>query len=519
MQVITKLKYSTCLGLVVIGGFLLILHWNTISLPLIRDEGEYAYAAWSLTHGLMPYANAFIQKPPMIIYTYCLAQFFGHGSWVSVRWLLLLFQFGSIILLGAIAYREIDRSAAWSSMLLLGPMLMMPQLEQFTANTEQFAMLPLLGLWFIYSMQKSKSTTKNWFVAGGIGMITLLYKYSLAPIVFYIFTVWVIESYNQHIKVGIIIRISAALAGAVSLAILILSIFIHYDYCATLYDCTIRFNKMYAVAHILNWDYFRLIMSSLVKVWWVLFILVILFFTQRPPRWWFYLGLIIAALISTTGSGYTHYYLPVMPILALLAAGGLSFIHRFLVTYCKSVPNLTLFVILVFTLLLVLYPSKKQLIMSKEEIEYTKYCNQPFSEAVLIAEKIAEKTTPEDSILVAGSEPEILYYAKRKSCTRFIIFYPLMLPTIVAKAYQIQAIQEIEKNPPRAIIFVNSNFSWLMNRASPKLIINFITSKLNDYMLYGGYKKTDNGGFWESRISTRADNSYSMFLFIRKESF
>ena len=44
--------------------------WN---MPLERDEGEYAYAGWLLLHGGIPYEQAFIQKPPMVFYSYLLA--------------------------------------------------------------------------------------------------------------------------------------------------------------------------------------------------------------------------------------------------------------------------------------------------------------------------------------------------------------------------------------------------------------------------------------------------------------
>ena len=49
------------------------LRWNNCNAPLTRDEGEYAYAGWLLLHGGIPYEQAFIQKPPMVFYSYLLA--------------------------------------------------------------------------------------------------------------------------------------------------------------------------------------------------------------------------------------------------------------------------------------------------------------------------------------------------------------------------------------------------------------------------------------------------------------
>src|SRR5262245_612625 len=49
------------------------LRWNTFDAPLVRDEGEYAYAGQLLRHGVLPYAGSFLQKPPMVAYSYALA--------------------------------------------------------------------------------------------------------------------------------------------------------------------------------------------------------------------------------------------------------------------------------------------------------------------------------------------------------------------------------------------------------------------------------------------------------------
>ncbi|MBP5788048.1 MAG: glycosyltransferase family 39 protein, partial [Kiritimatiellae bacterium] len=57
------------------------LQWNWFSMPLERDEGEYAYAAWLMRTGKgVPYRDSFLQKPPMIVYTYGLVESLAPGS-------------------------------------------------------------------------------------------------------------------------------------------------------------------------------------------------------------------------------------------------------------------------------------------------------------------------------------------------------------------------------------------------------------------------------------------------------
>ena len=56
-------------------GLIILLRYNNMNMPLERDEGEYAYGAWLLLSGKgFPYMDTFLQKPPLIIVMYLLAQ-------------------------------------------------------------------------------------------------------------------------------------------------------------------------------------------------------------------------------------------------------------------------------------------------------------------------------------------------------------------------------------------------------------------------------------------------------------
>jgi 4-amino-4-deoxy-L-arabinose transferase-like glycosyltransferase len=90
---------------------LLCLRWNTMNVPFERDEGEYAYAAWLWAEGGLPYRDAFMQKPPMIIYTYWVGQLFGDALWIP-RLLAFLFILISSYLLGRLAEKKIGKGTA-----------------------------------------------------------------------------------------------------------------------------------------------------------------------------------------------------------------------------------------------------------------------------------------------------------------------------------------------------------------------------------------------------------------------
>src|SRR5438445_537515 len=102
------------------------LRWNSYDLPLIRDEGEYAYSAQLLKRGLAPYEHSFLQKPPLVVYTYALADALAPKVYWFPRVLAALSAALATALTGWIAGREFGPGHAFPTMWLLTPMLLLP---------------------------------------------------------------------------------------------------------------------------------------------------------------------------------------------------------------------------------------------------------------------------------------------------------------------------------------------------------------------------------------------------------
>jgi hypothetical protein len=132
------------------------LRWNSLDAPLVRDEGEYAYAAQLLGHGQLPYEHSFLQKPPMVVYTYALANTLAPNTFWFPRVLAGLFALLAACLLGLIARLEFGPGLALPAMWLVTPMLLFPGLWQFAANTETFMLVPLLGTVAVYVVSRHR---------------------------------------------------------------------------------------------------------------------------------------------------------------------------------------------------------------------------------------------------------------------------------------------------------------------------------------------------------------------------
>src|SRR5262249_33125155 len=100
------------------------------------------------------------------------------------------------------------------------------------------------------------------------------------------------------------------------------------------------------------------------------------------------------------------------------------------------------------------------------------YGASPFPEAIEIAAHIAADSSPEDRVAVLGSEPEIYFYARRRSATGFIYMYGLMENQPYAHTMQETAIREIEASAPRYVVVVDIVESWLAGPLSQTTILN-----------------------------------------------
>ena len=89
--------------------------------------------------------------------------FFGRRACWRISFVAL-----ATILLGFIARKEFGDGVAWLAMLLVTPMILLPGLDQFPANTEMFLLLPLLATFAIYVHARHCGQKNNALARGGI---------------------------------------------------------------------------------------------------------------------------------------------------------------------------------------------------------------------------------------------------------------------------------------------------------------------------------------------------------------
>jgi hypothetical protein len=179
----------------------------------------------------------------------------------------------------------------------------------------------------------------------------------------------------------------------------------------------------------------------------------------------------------------THYFILLLPAVAMLAGVGISsfaeLFSRGRPSFLKkAVPALLVFVVLFQSV----HKQNDYLFrLSPERVSRVIYGLNPFPESLKIAEYIKNHSTAGDTIAILGSEPQIFFYSDRRSATKHIVVFPLMLKHRYVTKMQQEMIGEIESARPKYLIFVSISTSWMINPDSDKTIFTWFNQYQQKY--------------------------------------
>ena len=512
-------KPALWLGILGLALLFVLLRWNNFNAPLTRDEGEYAYAAQLLMSGSVPYEQSFLQKPPMIAYSYALAGLLAPDVFWSPRILANVFAALATVLLGYAARREFGPGVAMPAMWLMTPMVLLPELNQFIANTEMFMILPLMATVAVYVRSRhSKGGAAHWLAAGTLASITICYKYTAFPLLAFIFAAWSFEEWRGGKGLRAIAGYwMAALSGGIFAAAIVLAPFLLRDGGKRLWECTVVFNRYYAASPFFGMSGMWMMLRGFWSFWWILCLVPCLLIFNLERRVWFWAALFILAWLDTLGSRFGHYYIVIMPFWAVLVAVALRGFAGWAAGKVSPSWNRLGLVLTGFVVLAVLAPDARWLTLSREQFAVDSLGHwKAFLESPLIAARLKQLTTAQDFVYVAGSDPEILCYARRFSSTRFEISYPLMIPSPLVKSYQAEVIHDLQQRPPAAIVLVRTGLYWSPQPGVPADLPAFVKKLLVEhYDMVGGCVSDGKRVRWQEPLGREDMAQTTMMLFKR----
>jgi hypothetical protein len=244
---------------------------------------------------------------------------------------------------------------------------------------------------------------------------------------------------------------------------------------------------------------------------------------KMREHWDFWVGFPVFSFLSICPGFYfyLHYLVTLLPAVAMLSgiavSSSMAYLSKRFSSYSKIIPVIFIIVALV----LPAWQQKRFFCASPIDASRMLYrASNTFPESLTISEYIRNHSSEKDTVAVLGSEPQIYFYANRKSATGYIYVYGLMESQPYASQMQKEMIREIESAQPKYIVFVNEELSWLIEPNSDRHIFLWSEKYLTDHYLLSGVMNTMS----DLRINTNINsqdtgliNNYNLSILVRKQ--
>jgi hypothetical protein len=496
------ITYKNVTLFVLLLSFFVLLRWNHFTAPFERDEGVYAYSAWLLKQGLNPYEFSFPYKPPMIIYTFLAAQFvFGDNVW-GIRIISSIFSFLTVLVVSLIAKHYKGMKAFWVTAFLLSVMLVLPVNFgrglladiYYAANTEIFMVLPLAGVLYIYITKRDKATLFHWFVSGVLSSIAVSYKPINILVLVTIYLFWLVQTWKVRRSIlDITVNVALAFLGGLISGVVIYLPFILFDYGRAIWKQLIGFTGCYSDMG--NWDYSlgqffgRIYLMS--RYYWSIFLLALIFAIHKSKDRLFLIALLAASYLSVYQSIIGHYYILIMPPLALIAGVALT-------RTCEKF-NKPWWLALILLLVILIWPIKSMMGKTPQQLGVWVYGNiDQFIEAEVVGKKISGMTDKDDYVFIQGMDPEILYFTGRRSAVKMEWTNFLIEDCPALAGYNREYINDLKVNTPEVIaVCISGSCGGLWKDPKARGFLGELTEEIkNNYNFVGGWYPKGDSGYW-----------------------
>jgi hypothetical protein len=184
----------------------------------------------------------------------------------------------------------------------------------------------------------------------------------------------------------------------------------------------------------------------------------------RANEKFFFLSLLLfsAAAVCPTFNFTGHYFVLMLPVVALLAARAFAAVAAWLAAQPLTLARGAPWVLFGLAWWTVAWSyCGVFFVWGSEEFSIRTYSFNDFKVYPIIADYLKHHTSPTASFAVLGSEPELLFYAHRRSVTGYIYMYDLVQDQPFRQRMEKEMIAEVERGRPDYIVFVNLTLSWI----------------------------------------------------------
>lgn len=464
-----------------------VIRLRLANVPLERDEGEYAYAGQLILQGVAPYQLVYNMKFPGVYYAYSLIlALFGQTPW-GIHVGLLLMNAATTLLLFWLARRWIGERAALFAAAAFAVLTLDRWIMAVFAHATHFVILPGVAGFLLLTRAMDSKRLATFFAAGVLlGTSVLMKQHAIVFVPLGLaLALWRDLRIDRLALGGALRRAGTFGLGAAAPFALLVAVLSAQGVIGRFWTWTFRYARDYVsevslaqawpsllaglrVVTVATWEIWVIAALGLAGLW--------LLPWRRETRV-FVSALLVTSFLATCPGFYfrEHYFIVLLPAIAMLVGVGIVSVQRLLETRA-SAGFAALAALGVFFASVFAYVAQERDYlgsMSAGDVSRTRYGRNPFVEAPDIARYIEQRTHASDRIAVIGSEPEIYFYARRRSATGYIYMYPLMERQALAPQMQDEMIREIEQARPEFIVFVTTPMSWLARPDSDRRILEW----------------------------------------------
>jgi hypothetical protein len=487
-------------GLLLVVLLTMVIRYGLISVPLERDEGEYAYGGQLILQGILPYQQIYNMKLPGIYVAYAgLMTIFGQTH-MGIHLGLMFINAATIVLVFLLAKQLYDSTVGLVTAAAFAIMSLLPSVQGIFANAEHFVILfSIGGLWILV---KALDEDRTWLLLISglmLGSGFLMKQHGAAFILFgglYI----LIQQIRFRPVLGrhLFFKTGLFTFGAIIPYGITCMVFVFNGTFEKFWFWTFKYAKAYTTLAPLSvgWSLFKdralNIIQSAPLIWLLILLgLTALGLDKHARRRLIFVGLFFVFSVMAICPGFyfrPHYFILLMPASALLAGISIGAVRNNLLTNRPLILKYGLPLLLAGICVVgSVYQHRHFLFkMTPFQLSRAVYGLNPFPETLQISKFIRDNTEEKDRIAVLGSEPQIYFYSGRRSASGYIYMYALMENHDYALKMQKEMIQDIESTRPKFLIFVNVGTSWLKNQNSHTLLLAWIQNyQAKHYRLVG----------------------------------
>lgn len=476
--------------------FVAIIRIRLLSIPLERDEGEFAYMGQLMLQGIPPYSLAANMKLPGTYAAYALIMALFGQTIEAIHLGLLLVNLSTMLMVFFLARRLFDDCAGAVACATFGILSLSPSVLGTSAHATHFVLLPALGGILLLLKALDADHGFAFFLSGFfLGLAFIMKQPGIFFGIFALVYLLATQIKKSRVPAGSLITkalffISGLILPYAATCIILytLGVFPKFWFWTVSYASEYGTSEPLAKGIASLFSQVPLIIDGFYLLWILAGagMLAVLLQRELKTRWLFMCGLLVCSFLAVCPGLYfrEHYFILALPAAALgvgiaVKYAQMRFSNRQLL---QLLPPLIFLVCFFHSAM-----SQRLFFFSLNPAMACRYMYfpNPFPESIAIADYIRSRSAPDSTIAVLGSEPQIYFYAHRRSATSYIYTYSLMENHKYALTMQQEMIKDIERNKPDYLIYVKTPTSWLRKEESNMTLLDWFKNYQFKYSVTG----------------------------------